>query len=93
MYMIQVILLGLRTLDFREVAPKSRSGCYRDSSQVLPGFAEKTQWHTWKACTLEGPLPMNGHAACSIGSQMFIYGGRQGRKVLHGLYRLCTGAC
>ncbi len=61
--------------------------------QNLPGFAENKQWHTLKVCTLEGPSPMYGHAACSTGSQMFIYGGRQGRKVLHGLYKLCTGAC
>ncbi len=60
---------------------------------MLSEFAENAQWHTLKACTLEGPLSMNGHAACSTGSQMFIYGGRQGRKVLHGLYKLCTGAC
>ncbi|KAL0042731.1 hypothetical protein WJX79_009011 [Trebouxia sp. C0005] len=51
---------------------------------------ENNQWHTLKACTAESPVPMNGHAACSTGSQMFIYGGRQGRKVLHSLYKLCT---
>ena len=34
---------------------------------------------------------MNGHAACCVGSQMYLYGGRQGRKTLHGLYKFCAG--
>ncbi len=92
MYTIQVIRLVPRTSESNEAVSNSRSVCHHDSSQLLPGFAENTQWHTLKACTLDGPLAMNGHAACSTGSQMFVYGGRQGRKVLHGLYKLCTGA-
>lgn len=63
------------------------------SPQQLFDLTDKNQWQTLKGSAQEGPPPMNGHAACSIGKQMFIYGGRQGRKTLPGLYKLCTGRC
>ncbi len=38
--------------------------------------------------------PMSGHAACAVGSRIFLYGGRQGsqvRKYLRRLYIYDTG--
>ena len=38
---------------------------------------------------------MSGHAACAVGSRVFLYGGRQGsqvRKYLRRLYIYDTGA-
>ncbi|KAL3144158.1 hypothetical protein ABBQ32_003943 [Trebouxia sp. C0010 RCD-2024] len=51
---------------------------------------EEGQWHNVQTPGLNRPPMMNSHAACSVGSQMYLYGGRQGRKTLHGLYKFCA---
>lgn len=62
-----------------------------ECAEVLSCCAEEGEWHNVQTPALNRPPVMNGHAACSVGSQMFLYGGRQGRKTLHGLYKFCAG--
>lgn len=58
---------------------------------LLCCVADDGKWYSVQTPGTNRPPAMNGHAACSVGTQMYLYGGQQGRKTLHGLYRLCAG--
>ena len=53
----------------------------------------------WRAVTpltarrKEPPQPMHGHAAATVGTQMWIAGGRYGRKSLRSFFCFDTGPC
>ena len=53
--------------------------------------------NAWRAVTpltarrKEPPQPMHGHAAATVGTQMWIAGGRYGRKPLRSFFCFDTG--
>ena len=51
-----------------------------------------TKWELAELTSQQhAPPAMYGQAACGIGNSMYVYGGRQGRKFLHTLYKYSPG--
>lgn len=61
---------------------------------MMPINSLSTATMSWKQAATQGvgPSARWGHAACNIGTRLYVHGGHDGQRMLSDLFVLDTGA-